>query len=385
MTRGIQLEIKGAEVVRVTDAEDPHCDSFVMAVLFDGRDAAKRPPARAVILCGAASRRRGLFEANVTDKLGVGGRGLQDQRRRDNKRAHRRAASASVSRDAMRVSLTVYAQTDAGLVRPSNEDAFVVADLTSGAVMPEKRMTRCEVGERGVLMAVSDGIGGHQAGEVASALVVESLRRELASVEHGESSHARLERAVVQVNREVWQAAQFPGRENMGATLTALFVCGETAFIAEVGDSRAYLLRGGQIAQVTRDQSYVQLLVDSGALSPAQAKTSGLSNVVLQAMGLKPDVSVALGKIDLRQRDCLILCSDGLSNKLVDDELRQIVLTSPRLDVACQRLIDGAKQRGGEDNITAIVAGVSGELPPLVSGESIAETFFVLQEFLPTS
>ncbi len=284
----------------------------------------------------------------------------------------------------MGVTLTVYAQTDVGLVRASNEDAFVVADLTSGAVVAERRMTRCEVGPQGVLMAVSDGIGGHQAGEVASALVVESLCREMASGERGEPSDVRLERAAVQANRDVWQAAQSPGRENMGATLTALFICGKTAYVAEVGDSRAYLLRGGQIAQVTRDQSYVQLLVDSGAMSPAQAKTSGLSNVVLQAMGLKPDVSVALGKIELRQRDCLVLCSDGLSNKVRDDELRQIVLTSPRLDVACAQLIEVAKQRGGEDNITAIVAGVSGDLPPLVSGESIAETFFVLQEFLPT-
>ncbi|MDP9150056.1 MAG: protein phosphatase 2C domain-containing protein [Myxococcota bacterium] len=285
----------------------------------------------------------------------------------------------------MGVSLAVYGETDVGLVRATNEDAFVIVDLTSGASVAPKRMTRCDVGDRGVLMAVSDGIGGHQAGEVASALVIESMCREMASVHPGESSEARLERAVVHANREVWQAGQFPGRENMGATLTALFVCGRTAFVAEVGDSRAYLLRGGQIAQVTRDQSYVQLLVDSGAMSADQAKTSGLSNVVLQAMGLKPEVSVALGKIDLRERDCLVLCSDGLSNKLGDDELRQIILTAPRLDLAGAQLVAAAKARGGEDNITAIVAGVSGDLPPLVSGESIAETFFVLQEFLPTS
>ncbi|MDP9037471.1 MAG: protein phosphatase 2C domain-containing protein [Myxococcota bacterium] len=285
----------------------------------------------------------------------------------------------------MGVSLVVYGETDVGLVRAKNEDAFVIMDLTSGAAVHPKQMTRCDVGERGVLMAVSDGIGGHQAGEVASALVIESLCREMASVYAGESSEVRLERATVEANREVWQASQFPGRENMGATLTALFVCGRTAFVAEVGDSRAYLLRGGLIAQVTRDQSYVQLLVDAGAMSLDQAKTSGLSNVVLQAMGLKPEISVALGKIELRERDCLVLCSDGLTNKLRDEELRQTILAAPRLDVAGAQLVAAAKARGGEDNITAIVAGVSGDLPPLVSGESIAETFFVLQEFLPTS
>jgi serine/threonine protein phosphatase PrpC len=285
----------------------------------------------------------------------------------------------------MAVNLIVYAQTDVGLVRKSNEDAFVIADLTGGSLLEEHRIAQFEVGQRGVLLAVSDGMGGHQAGEVASALVVESLRRSMAAQQGDEPPDALLEKATVQANREVWTAAHHPGRENMGATLTALFVRGKTAFIAEVGDSRAYLLRGGQIAQVTRDQSYVQLLVDSGAMSPGQAKTSELGSVILQAMGLKPEIAVALGKLELRQRDCLVLCSDGLSNKVSADELRQVILGSPRLDSACSRLIELAKERGGEDNITAIVAGVSGDLPPLVSGESIAETFFVLQEFQPKS
>jgi PPM family protein phosphatase len=285
----------------------------------------------------------------------------------------------------MPVNLTVCAQTDVGLVRKSNEDAFVVADLTGGSLLQEQRSARFEVGRRGVLLAVSDGMGGHKAGEVASALVVESLHRAMAGHHGDEPSDALLEKATVQASREVWQAAHYPGRENMGATLTALFIHGKTAYIAEVGDSRAYLLRGGQIAQVTRDQSYVQFLIDSGAMTLGQAKGSGLSNVILQAMGSKPEVSVALGKLDLRQRDCLLLCSDGLSNPLGPEEIRQIVLTSSRLDVACARLIEAAKQRGGDDNITAIVAGVSGDVPRAVSGESIAETFFVIQEFQPPS
>lgn len=283
----------------------------------------------------------------------------------------------------MAINLTVYAQTDTGLVRSSNEDAFVIADLTGGGLLDGQRMAQFEVGQRGVLLAVSDGMGGHQAGEVASALVVESLRRAMASQRPGETWDALLEKATVQANREVWQAAHYPGRENMGATLTALFIHGPTAYIAEVGDSRAYLLRGGQIAQVTRDQSYVQLLVDSGAMSPLEAKNSASSNLVLQAMGLKPEVRVALGRLDLRQRDCLVLCSDGLSNKMSEPELCSLMLTAPSLDAGCNRLMAVAKQRGGEDNITAIVAGVTGNLPPLVSGETIAETFFALQEFQP--
>lgn len=285
----------------------------------------------------------------------------------------------------MLVNLTVYGQTDIGLVRERNEDAFVVADLTGGSVLAEQRGARFSVGQRGVLLAVSDGLGGHKAGDVASAMVVETIRRSVAqrapsNVESVEEVDALMEEAAKRANLAVWEAARCPGREEMGATLTAVFIHGRTAHIAEVGDSRAYLLRGGAIAQITRDQSYVQLLVEAGALSPEQAEHSPFRNVIVQAMGLEPDVTVALGRLDLRQLDCLILCSDGLSNKVSADELRSIVLMSRRVDAACVRMIALAKERGGEDNITAIVAGVSGDLPPLVAGEPIADTLEVLKE-----
>ena len=142
-------------------------------------------------------------------------------------------------------------------------------------------------------------------------------------------------------------------------------------------------MRGGQIAQITRDQSYAQLLIDAGGMTAERAQEGGLRNVILQAMGLRPEVSVALGKLDLRHLDCLLVCSDGLSNKMTPAELATILLGSPRLDVGCARLVEVAKKRGSEDNITAIVAGVSGDLPPLAPRESIAQTFSVIQEFRP--
>jgi serine/threonine protein phosphatase PrpC len=179
----------------------------------------------------------------------------------------------------------------------------------------------------------------------------------------------------------VWEASHVAGRERMGATLTAVFVHDKTAHIAEVGDSRAYLVRAGHVRQVTRDQSYVQFLLDAGGLTPDQAKRSELRNVILQAMGLKPDVKVALGRLELREKDLFILCSDGLTNKVKDEELREVILTSPRLDTACAKLVELAKARGGEDNITVILAGVGGDLPPLVAGERISETLVVLQEY----
>ena len=205
-----------------------------------------------------------------------------------------------------------------------------------------------------------------------------------ASQPGGAASDALLEKATLVANREVWEAAHYPGREQMGATLTARFVHDKTAHIAEVGDSRAYLIRGGEIVQVTRDQSYVQLLLDSGSMTAADAKECDFRNIVLQAMGSKPEVTVAMGRLDLRQRDCLVLCSDGLSNKLSADDIRRVILTSTRLDDACARLIDEAKQRGGDDNITAILAGVDGDLPATATGERISGTFFVISEFPPS-
>ena len=278
------------------------------------------------------------------------------------------------------INLTVYGQTDIGLVRKTNEDAFVIADLTSGNVVQQQTIVRFQVGERGVLLAVSDGMGGASAGEVASAMVVESMRRSMTMVPSTEPSNALVERAATTANREVWTAARQPGRAGMGATLTALYLHGTAMHIAEVGDSRAYLLRGGVLQQVTRDQSYSQLLLEAGALTPDQAAFAPLQNVILQAMGTKPAVSVALGRLELRQRDCFVLCSDGLSNKVSADEMRQVILAAPRMDAACATLIELAKQRGGDDNITVLIGGVSGDLPPLVAGESIADTLQILQE-----
>jgi serine/threonine protein phosphatase PrpC len=281
----------------------------------------------------------------------------------------------------MPTNLTVYGNTDVGCVRTSNEDAFVVADLSGGNLVQVGKIVRFEIGKRGVLLAVSDGMGGHQAGEVASALVIESLRRSMAKLDGTGNYDDLLEEATLKANRAVWEASSLPGREQMGATLTALFIHGTHAHIAEVGDSRAYLIRGGEVQQVTRDQSYVQFMLDTGSLTAEEAETSRLRNVILQSMGHKADVKVALGRLALRHHDAFILCSDGLSNKVSAEELAQAVLTSPRLDVACMRLIELAKQRGGEDNITAIVGGVSGDFPAQVPGERISQTLQVLQEF----
>ncbi|MBX3190538.1 MAG: serine/threonine-protein phosphatase [Labilithrix sp.] len=278
--------------------------------------------------------------------------------------------------------VSVAAQTDIGRVRENNEDAFVVADLTGGALLGGASHARFDVGERGVLLAVSDGMGGAHAGEVASALVVETLTRALAKASPGTPRDALMNDAIQRAHLAVWDAARREEKK-MGATLTAVFVHAGQAYIAEVGDSRAYLVRAGTITRLTHDQSMVQMLLDSGVIKPEDARESPLRNVILQAMGHQHDVKVALAKLELRQRDCLVLCSDGLTGHLTDDEIRDVVLASGRPERAVGQLVDLANERGGKDNITVVVAGVGGALAEADAAEPVDGTFQVLTTFEP--
>ncbi|MBN1610266.1 MAG: serine/threonine-protein phosphatase, partial [Polyangiaceae bacterium] len=244
--------------------------------------------------------------------------------------------------------VTVFGQTDVGKVRTNNEDAFVVSDLTASA--PIHAMTSSatfEVRDRGILVAVSDGMGGAAAGEVASALVLDALRLGL-STANASSVEGALRANVGAANKRVWNTARQTGRDGMGATLTAVLFYAGCAYIAEVGDSRAYVLRGQRLVQLTRDQSYVQSLLDSGALTQEQADTFEHKNLILQAMGLKPDVVVVLNRLALHRHDRFLLCSDGLSGKLKDGEIQGIVRDAATLESACGKLIEVALDRGGE-------------------------------------
>lgn len=279
------------------------------------------------------------------------------------------------------VKVRVCAQTDVGRARQTNEDACSVTELASGRVIDVSGADRTlDVGAKGVLLALSDGMGGHQAGEVASALVLESLAAELSQDLDG-PIHRQLEEAVHRANRKVHEAAKAADRRGMGATLVAVFIRGAEAYIAEVGDSRGYLLRNGRLRQMTRDQSMVQLLVEQGVLSREDARRAPGKNVILQAVGLAPDVRVAIGRLELRRGDRLMLCSDGVTNQIADDELRQIMTDSgPR--EACETIIALANERGGEDNETVIVADMLGDdLDEPVEFETVTSTFEILQAF----
>jgi serine/threonine protein phosphatase PrpC len=283
------------------------------------------------------------------------------------------------------VTVTAFGLSDMGQVRGNNEDAFMVADLAhaSDRAAPTG-LVNFDVSSEPVLLAVSDGMGGANAGEVASALVVESLTRAMTDAQ-GDWTET-IKSAVERANADVFNASKEPGKRGMGATLTAVCLHGDQAHVAEVGDSRAYVVRGNRIRQITRDQSFVQILIDSGALKPEDAAKNPMKNVVLQAMGQSAEVKVAIGRLELRRGDRLLLCSDGLSNKVTDEEMKEALGSGAALDEATKKLIALANERGGDDNITVVVAEVGGEgLSPHREVESLTQTFQVLAEFKATS
>ena len=279
------------------------------------------------------------------------------------------------------ITITFAALSDIGLTRSINEDAFQLADLSTGASFDASPSNgQFTLGPRGALFTLSDGMGGHAAGEVASSTVISSVRATL-QTDGNAPPEQRLEVAVRRANADVIEAAQTKGRHGMGATLTAVLVDRTTAYVAEVGDSRAYLLRTGQLKQLTRDQSLVQMLVDQGLMKPEEAENSPRKNILLQAMGSVEEVHAAIGQVELRKGDRLLICSDGISNAVSDSELLD-VLTSNGPWHACEQLVQLANARGGEDNLTVVVAQFDGPgLPAPAASETVTGTFSVIKDF----
>lgn len=259
------------------------------------------------------------------------------------------------------INIDIAACTDVGLVRKNNEDCFLVADLNTGRSLGDLYRGEQSVERLSLLLAVSDGMGGQLAGEVASQLAVHTLREHLIKLSRRVPAYDRLVQAVEEANYRVYKESQKPQYKGMGATLTAALIEGDKIYIAEVGDSRAYLIRDGRIKQVTTDQSLIEVLVSRGLISPADAERSSNRGVLLQAIGTKEDIQVAVTSMPLHSGDSLLLCSDGLSNKVKSPELLHMVTRRDVAQAACQDLIVAARQRGGEDNITALLAQFTGD------------------------
>lgn len=259
--------------------------------------------------------------------------------------------------------------TDPGRVRPGNEDHFVVVELArtmsvhqTSVLQPKNQYSS----HRGHLLVVADGMGGHQAGEVASSMsvvtvegfVLNTLKRFL-NVKAPEEQEVlkEFQAALLQADARIFEEASLhPEMLGMGTTLTMAFAGDWRLLVAHAGDSRCYLLSGGELHQLTKDDTLVANLVRVGALSPAEASRHPSRHVVTNVLGgYEPGVRVEMHRLDLEPGDVVLLCSDGLTEMLPDDRIAAVLKEEREPRQACERLVAEANQQGGKDNITVIV------------------------------
>lgn len=284
------------------------------------------------------------------------------------------------------VIIHVFGRSDIGRVREHNEDAFLVADLTTmnATLSPEVRTH--VAGECGSLFIVADGMGGAAAGEIASAMAVDVVLEEMrkrwvsAGARDPMTFASALRFATESANHRIHQfATQHPEHRGMGTTATAAGLLGDTLYLTQVGDSRAYLVRGGEARQITKDQSLMQRLIEAGEITVEEAEQSERRNIILQALGPEARIAIDLTHQQIRRGDILVLCSDGLSGQIRGDEIARVASTEPDVMAICRRLIDRANETGGPDNITVVAARFEGErlLSP-EAGEEVGHRVYAL-------
>ena len=289
-------------------------------------------------------------------------------------------------RDRKTIQIRVFGKTDLGRTRDHNEDRFLVADLTRQDASLLPRVREHDVGERGSLLVVADGMGGAAAGELASEMATDTIYAQMVKMWGGEGERTsqrfsyRLKEAVEVANSHIHAYAKaHPEVRGMGTTTTAVGVLGDHVYLSQVGDSRAYLIRDGAAVQLTKDQSLMQRLVEAGELTEEEAAQSERRNIILQALGPDAKVKVDLTHQELRRGDVLVLCSDGLSGQVKKEEIAEIAGNAPDLQAACERLIALANERGGPDNITVIVARFDGDgLAPPDAREEVGHQSYPL-------
>ena len=266
------------------------------------------------------------------------------------------------------IKVEVFGKTDLGRTRDHNEDRFLVADLTRKTASLQAEVRKHDIGPRGTLLIVADGMGGAAAGELASEMATDTIYSHLLKTWNAEEELTpqrfayRLKEAVEVANASIHTHAKaHPEVRGMGTTTTAAGVLNDHLYLTQVGDSRAYLIRGGQAHQITKDQSLMQRLVEAGELTEEEAAQSERRNIILQALGPDPKVKVDLTHQEVRRGDILVLCSDGLTGQVKKEEIATIVTTAPDLGAACDQLIALANERGGPDNITVVIARFDGD------------------------
>jgi serine/threonine protein phosphatase PrpC len=271
--------------------------------------------------------------------------------------------------------LDFWAMSDIGKVRPNNEDQFLACRLCKSLQVLQSSIAEKDsfvpTEREGYLLLVADGMGGAAAGEHASALVVEEAKRHVLQTAKWffslddpaeEIRMKQLHEALERIDRRLIEEGEAnPKLAGMGTTLTAASLVDGEVFIVYVGDSRAYLFRDGTMAQLTRDHTLAQRLLDAGVLGPQEAKLASSRHVLTNALGGVPGVRGEIVKFRLAGGDRLLLCTDGLNDMVSDDLIAELLRRNPRPEDACQALVAAALERGGRDNVTVIVASYTTE------------------------
>lgn len=287
-------------------------------------------------------------------------------------------------------SVEVHATSHVGRVRRGNEDNYLLLNITGARAWTSTQSDgefviesqTFDVDEQGVVLAVSDGMGGALAGEVASKMAVESVCERLLSEDIEETLTpeayeyhlvAKLYNATLYANHLVHQQGRTdPQFQGMGATFTGLGVTTRGVDVIQVGDSRAYLVRDEKIYQITKDQSLVQQLIDAQQISAEEAETHTLKNVILQALGAQNEIYPVSARLAPCKNDVVLICSDGLSNKVQAADMQRIVVENfDSLEMACAELVKEANENGGEDNITVVIGKLIGDDLPDPAGEDV--------------
>jgi protein phosphatase len=272
------------------------------------------------------------------------------------------------------LAVEAFGLTDRGKVRPNNEDNFLIADLTKALQVRQSSLERVATlcsADRAHLFLVADGMGGHKAGERASALAVQSIEDfMLHSFQWflnlqgpaGDTLVREFQTALRKADARVLEEAKrHPEMHGMGTTLTMAYLLNTTLFVAHAGDSRCYLYRDGKLLRLTNDHTLVAELARKGVLSAEEAARHQLRHVVVNVVGgNEPGVRVDVHKAELERNDTLLLCTDGLTEMVPHQRIATLLAETPEPNAACRRLIDEANNQGGRDNVTAIVARIGG-------------------------
>jgi len=257
----------------------------------------------------------------------------------------------------------IFGISNVGLIRHDNQDSFLIANLETGDIATMSAPSLVSVHTAPFIVVVADGVGGAASGALASSIATETILSELHRWWHKvpkrtpESVEAAMRRGIDIANKAIHQKANTsPEHHGMGTTTTLALVLDGEAFIAQVGDSRAYLVRKGAAKQLTKDQSFVQRLIDAGRMTAKEAAQSEHRNIILQALGPEEKVVTDFYRVKLENGDCLVVCSDGLSNQVSAEEIGRITRGAGGPEDICHALVEEAMHTGAPDNITVVTA-----------------------------